>query len=136
MGWREEGAVVVAGKIKSNSKKKIWLRSDYQLGDILFIHPLMMHAGVPNFSNKVRISSDFRYQRKGTPTHWESHHSMEYTANYFTEVFQSLDKIKMKPGIYEKVWERMRLEGPAEVKDCNLSARIHELINEELAAAN
>ena len=128
--WQEEGGVVVAGRTKPKDTDRVWLRADYQLGDVLIFHPLMMHTGVANTSNKVRISSDFRYQRKGTQTNWESHTPMVESSKYFGEIFRSLDELNVKTGVYEKVWETMRLEGPSGRADYAVSKRVKELIEQ------
>ena len=132
--WREEGGVVVAGRTKPKDTDRIWLRSDYQLGDVLIFHPLMMHTGVANASNKVRISSDFRYQRKGTQTNWESHTPMVESSKYFGEIFKSLDELAVKTGVYENVWETMRLEGPSRTVDDDVSKRVKELVEQMTAS--
>ena len=133
--WGAEGGIVVAGTTKPKDTDHIWLRSDYQLGDALIFHPLMMHIGVANTSDKVRISTDFRYQRKGTQTNWESHTSMVESSKYFGEIFACLDELGVKTGVYEKVWETMRLEGPSEKVGYNVSKRVTELV-EQISASN
>ena len=89
-----------------------------------------MHTGVANASDKVRISSDFRYQRKGTQTNWESHTPMVESSKYFGEIFKSLEKLCVKTGVYEKVWETMRLEGPSGKVDYDVSKRVKELVEQ------
>ncbi len=128
--WREEEAVVVAGTTKPLTGDRVWLRSDYRLGDVLIFHPLMMHTGVANNSDKVRLSTDFRYQRKGTQTNWESHTPMVESSRYFGEILKTLDELGVKTGVYEKVWETMRLEGPSPKADCDISKRVKELVEQ------
>ena len=128
--WRQEGGIVVAGTTKPKDTDHVWLRSDYQLGDVLIFHPLMMHTGVANTSKKVRISTDFRYQRKGTQTNWESHTLMVESSKYFGEIFTCLDELGVKTGVYEKVWETMRLEGPSKKAGYNVSKRVKELVDQ------
>ncbi len=112
--WAESGAVPVAGTARPSDadQDKPWLRSDFEIGDALIIDPLMIHAGVPNHSNLIRLSVDFRYQLQSTQTHWESHNTMEYAGEYFSGVLECIDGLDLKPGTYENVWERMRLAGP------------------------
>ena len=133
--WRKEGGVVVAGTTKPKDTDRVWLRSDYQLGDVLIFHPLMMHTGVANTSNKVRISTDFRYQRKGTQTNWESHTPMVESSEYFGQIFARLAELGVKTGVYEKVWETMRLEGPSEKVDYDVSKRVKEMV-EQMSASD
>jgi hypothetical protein len=40
-----------------------WLRADYAPGDLLVINPFTPHVGLPNRSNRVRLSIDTRLQR-------------------------------------------------------------------------
>lgn len=128
--WQEAGAVAVAGTTRASveDEEKSWLRSDYRVGDAIIVDALMMHAGVPNRSNRVRLSADFRYQRKGTPTHWESYKPMEYAANYFSSVLAYLDELQVTPGLYERVWEQMRLTGPDEENGDDIPTRVRGLV--------
>ena len=127
--WREDKAVVVAGAVKTGNEGREWLRSDYQMGDALIFHPLMMHAGIVNNSDKVRLSADFRYQRQGTPTHWESHTDMVDSVSYFGDVFKCLDELGVETGgVYERAWETLRLEGPGQQADYNMSERVREVV--------
>lgn len=66
--WQQAGGVPVAGENEpgDGESDKPWLRSDFRIGDVLIVDPLMMHVGVPNHSNLVRLSADFRYQPRGT----------------------------------------------------------------------
>ena len=127
--WRADGGVAVAGTVKNGNEGREWLRSDFEMGDALIFHPLMMHAGIANDSDEVRISADFRYQRQGTQTHWESHTDMVDSVRYFGEVFRRLDELGVKPGgIYEKAWETLRLEGPGQQADYSVAARVKEVV--------
>ena len=128
--WVESGAVPVAGTTRPEEadQAKPWLRSDFQIGDVLIIDPLMIHAGVPNHSNLIRLSADFRYQLQGTQTHWESHNTMEYAGEYFTSVLECLDDQDLEPGVYENVWEKMRLAGPDDRAD--IPDRVKTLVEE------
>jgi len=40
-----------------------WARSDYHLGDVLMFLPTMMHSGLPNLSDRFRLSLDIRVLR-------------------------------------------------------------------------
>ncbi len=129
--WRADGGVVVAGTVKSGNQGRTWLRSDFQMGDALIFHPLMMHAGIANESDMVRISADFRYQRQGSQTHWESHTDMVDSVRYFGEVFKCLDELGVEPGgVYERAWETLRLEGPGQQADYNVLARVREVVKQ------
>jgi len=45
----------------------VWARADYRLGDILMMDPSMLHAGLPNLSDKFRLSLDLRVLRPSSP---------------------------------------------------------------------
>ena len=129
--WRADGGVVVAGTVKGGNEGREWLRSDFRMGDALIFHPLTMHAGIANDSDMVRISADFRYQRQGTQTHWESHTDMVESVRYFGEVFRCLDDLGVQPGgVYEKVWETLRLEVPGRRADYSVVGRVKEVLRQ------
>ncbi len=44
-----------------------WASTDYQPGDVLIFHCLTAHAALPNRSQALRISGDFRWQRADRP---------------------------------------------------------------------
>jgi hypothetical protein len=44
-----------------------WASVDYAVGDVLVFHSLLVHAGLPNTSDRIRISADFRYQPVSEP---------------------------------------------------------------------
>ena len=115
--WRSPAQAsesVVARHLKTGNADRVWLRSDYRMGDVLIFHPLTMHAGIPNASDQVRLSADFRCQRQGTQTHWESQTDMVESSQYFGAVVKCLDELRVETGgVYERVWETMRLDRSA-----------------------
>lgn len=44
-----------------------WLTADYKMGDLLVFNIYTVHGGTDNRSNKVRLSTDSRYQRADQP---------------------------------------------------------------------
>ncbi len=42
-----------------------WLTADYRMGDVVLFSIYTVHGGTDNTSNKVRLSTDTRYQRAG-----------------------------------------------------------------------
>jgi ectoine hydroxylase-related dioxygenase (phytanoyl-CoA dioxygenase family) len=42
-----------------------WLSSDFKLGDVIAFHSLAIHRALPNDTNRMRISVDYRYQAEG-----------------------------------------------------------------------
>ncbi|MEM7030028.1 MAG: phytanoyl-CoA dioxygenase family protein [Chloroflexota bacterium] len=44
-----------------------WVSSPFEQGDVLFFHSMAVHKGLPNQSDKLRMSMDARYQRASDP---------------------------------------------------------------------
>ncbi len=44
-----------------------WVSGDFAVGDVLIFHSMAVHKGVPNRSDKLRMSMDVRYQLASTP---------------------------------------------------------------------
>ena len=44
-----------------------WASSAFAVGDVLLFHSMAVHKGVPNHSNKLRMSMDVRYQLVSEP---------------------------------------------------------------------
>ncbi len=44
-----------------------WRTASYRQGDVLIFHSLTVHAGLPNTTNRLRRSCEFRYQRVSDP---------------------------------------------------------------------
>lgn len=44
-----------------------WATFDYEVGDAILFHSLVVHAGSPNRSDRLRLSLDFRYQPASEP---------------------------------------------------------------------
>jgi hypothetical protein len=44
-----------------------WLTSEYQLGDVLIFSMRLLHASLDNLTNRVRLSTDSRYQLASEP---------------------------------------------------------------------
>ena len=44
-----------------------WLTGDYRMGDVVIFSVFTVHGGTDNSSNKIRISTDTRYQRADQP---------------------------------------------------------------------
>ncbi|MFF3313743.1 phytanoyl-CoA dioxygenase family protein [Streptomyces sp. NPDC002952] len=48
-------------------KEEDWATAHYMPGDVLLFHCLTAHAALPNLTEKVRMSGDFRWQRATEP---------------------------------------------------------------------
>lgn len=44
-----------------------WVSGDFAVGDVLIFHSMLVHKGVPNHSDKLRMSMDVRYQLVSEP---------------------------------------------------------------------
>jgi Phytanoyl-CoA dioxygenase (PhyH) len=44
-----------------------WVSNGFALGDVLIFHSMAVHKGVPNRSDRLRMSMDVRYQRASDP---------------------------------------------------------------------
>lgn len=49
-----------------------WATADYEPGDLLVVHPYSPHAGMPNRSDRLRITFDTRVQSARNPTTFEA----------------------------------------------------------------
>lgn len=119
--WRQDGAVPVAGKVEPSDKEdrsdSQWLRSDYHPGDALIFTGKMLHAGLPNRSEAIRLSVDVRYQLANSPLHWEATTAGALTQAYFGEVLATLKDLQVPRGDFELAWEAMRVAGPDPDRD-------------------
>jgi hypothetical protein len=57
------------GGVVSQDFDDAWAGGDYAAGDVLVFHSLLVHRALPNGSDEVRLSVDFRYQAEGLPIH-------------------------------------------------------------------
>ncbi len=44
-----------------------WVSGPFEQGDVLFFHSMLVHKGLPNRSDRLRMSIDARYQRVSDP---------------------------------------------------------------------
>jgi ectoine hydroxylase-related dioxygenase (phytanoyl-CoA dioxygenase family) len=40
-----------------------WATTDYRAGDVIIFHCLTPHAALPNLTDRLRLSADFRWQQ-------------------------------------------------------------------------
>lgn len=125
--WLDSGAYVVAGDIPPPDRVE-WMRADYHPGDLLIFHRLMLHRGLVNNSSMIRISGDFRYQRKGTPTLWRSRHLLSYALNFYTEIRRTCKELGLDIKAEDRLWNLLVIEGPS--KNFSLKERIQKLVKD------
>jgi hypothetical protein len=129
----KNGSVVVGGESKPADDSATWLRSDYQVGDVLIFLPKMVHRGLGNSSEQIRVSADFRYQRKGAPTVWQSQCRMYECHAFLNEAREYLKSMNLESSLVDRAWEEMRFHGPRE--GCDIPAHATSVV-EQLQAEN
>lgn len=112
--FAELGGVAVAGDVSPTAQKKTWLRSDYRAGDALIFHSRMVHRGVSNRTDQLRISADLRYQRADSPTVWQANCRLHECHAYLNETRDLLNQMGLEPTVADCVWEVTRRSGPQE----------------------
>ncbi|MFF5212019.1 phytanoyl-CoA dioxygenase family protein [Streptosporangium sp. NPDC000396] len=64
-GSQNEG--VVARLHRVDPENDAWVTTDYQVGDVLIFHCLTAHAALPNRTERLRLSGDYRWQSVAQP---------------------------------------------------------------------
>lgn len=54
-------------KLDERFQRLEWVGGDFELGDTVIFHSLTVHRALPNTSERLRISVDYRFQREGEP---------------------------------------------------------------------
>lgn len=49
-----------------------WVSGPFQVGDVLIFHSMTVHKGVPNSSDRLRMSMDVRFQRADQPFNFDN----------------------------------------------------------------
>ena len=52
-----------------------WVTTTYRPGDLVVFASMTLHKGMPNVSDRLRLSCDFRYQPQGAYANWLAHTS-------------------------------------------------------------
>jgi 1-deoxypentalenic acid 11beta-hydroxylase len=52
-----------------------WVTTTYSPGDLVVFASMTLHKGMPNVSDRLRLSCDFRYQPQGAYANWLAHTS-------------------------------------------------------------
>lgn len=56
------GTPLVMFRVEVDEHDAAWASADFQAGDVLLFHPMTVHAGNSNRSDRTRLSTDYRYQ--------------------------------------------------------------------------
>ena len=62
-----EPALGAGGIAVTDPLEGTWVNGPFEQGDVLFFHSLAVHKGMPNRSDRLRMSMDARYQRASQP---------------------------------------------------------------------
>lgn len=52
-------------RLDAQFKQLDWVGGDFELGDAIIFHSLTVHRSLPNLSDRMRLSVDYRFQREG-----------------------------------------------------------------------
>jgi ectoine hydroxylase-related dioxygenase (phytanoyl-CoA dioxygenase family) len=113
--WSASGGSPATGDVKAEDLEQRWLNADYRAGDVLIFAPMMLHRGLENTSDKIRISADIRYQKRGTPTVWRARHRFTYSQNYAAKLRETVGGLGLEPSVALRVVDRLYVEGPTNV---------------------
>lgn len=63
-----QGAMGVGGTgVEHDPDSDEWSTVDYRAGDVLVFHSLTIHGAIPNTTDRIRLSADFRFQAVRSP---------------------------------------------------------------------
>lgn len=60
------GGIAIDGRVDGDGG---WATTDYDVGDVIIFHSLTVHGAMPNKTDHMRLSADFRYQSCTEPVH-------------------------------------------------------------------
>ena len=124
--WKNDGAVAVdEGALPSGDEQ--WLRADYHPGDVLIFHRHMVHRGVSNVSNMIRLSGDFRYQRRGSPTQWQAKRTLADNFKFRARIRRHIGELGIREELRDRIAYLLSLEGPSKKKEHDIRKRIQEV---------
>lgn len=66
-GWRWNGSISDDPRALRERLGGRWLTAEYRAGDLLVFSTYLIHASLDNRSNRIRLSSDSRYQLASAP---------------------------------------------------------------------
>ena len=85
-----------------------WVGSEMALGDVLLFHSMLVHKGVPNVSDKLRMSFDARYQRVSDPFNPDNAESPYGLPLTWDEVYEHWPDIEVANAL-KYYWQRLDL---------------------------
>jgi hypothetical protein len=104
-GVRDFEVTLGAGGISvSDPLEGEWRYSPFRLGDVILFHSLAVHRGRPNRSQRLRLSSDCRFQRVNEPVSEVSMQPQGGVCGSWDEVYEG-----WKPSELQYYWKDMDL---------------------------
>lgn len=127
--WLNSGAFVLHGDVLSFNQERAWSGSDYHPGDVLIFHRRTVHRALVNTSDLIRLSADFRYQRKGTPSDFRSGQRQVTVDQFCATVRQHLTQMGLGRGILaDRIIGLLLVEGPKTSNGSGIGGRVQELV--------
>jgi ectoine hydroxylase-related dioxygenase (phytanoyl-CoA dioxygenase family) len=105
-----------------------WVSGDMALGDVLVFHSLTVHRALPNRSDRLRLSVDYRFQREGAPL-TEGCLKPHFDRLSWDEIYADWERDDLK-----YYWRRSKYEvvpfdrAPFEVSDEELVEQVREFV--------
>jgi ectoine hydroxylase-related dioxygenase (phytanoyl-CoA dioxygenase family) len=118
-----------------------WIGGEFAPGDILIFHSLTVHRALPNRTDRLRLSVDFRYQPLSLPIHptrfaltdgyrsWESTYD-GWVSSRYQYYWQNL-RLHLAPSIGSLVESLMRTDDPRQA--AALTQLLNALVSARLA---
>jgi ectoine hydroxylase-related dioxygenase (phytanoyl-CoA dioxygenase family) len=104
-------------------KDKPWVTGDYQQGDVLIFHSLMLHRSLDNLTDHMRLSVDYRYQSAHQPLTEECLHP-HFKRLSWDEIYQGWQSQEL-----QYYWQRLPLSF------ASWSTEYHDIPEEHLREA-
>lgn len=93
-----------------------WVGGPFRAGDVLVFHSMVVHKGIANHSDRLRMSVDIRYQRLGDPfclrnadkpygrpDTWEAM-AAGWTAAQRAQLFRYWERLPIRPIAFDSRW--------------------------------
>lgn len=125
--WRDAGGRVLGGIVAGGTGDGAWLRADFEPGDALIFHPMLLHRGLINTSDQLRMSFDIRFQPRSMKSAWESRYRIAFRTRFLQQAQATIAQHELDESTAARIWQRIREEGP---RQGNLSQRVAVLANE------
>lgn len=88
-----------------------WLSSDYHPGDVLLFHNLTLHRGLPNRSDRIRLSIDTRAQPASAPRTFQLEKTILELRQYRADVQRIATEAGASPSQFEAALIEMMKRG-------------------------